>query len=105
MKDHLTAYLKKVGIMSYDQMSPEEKETYREWEIALQGRKLTDEDVRRFLESELSTAVNRVTEVDLKTEEAIFRKVEVRFIKRIINFLNMPAMEQELLKKQIESKI
>lgn len=105
MNNLIDKYLKKIGVVNYDALSSEEKDTLREWETSLQGRKLTDQDVRNFLDTELDTATMRLTDVDLKPEDAVFRKVEVRFIKKIISFLNMPAMEKALLEKQIESKL
>jgi hypothetical protein len=89
-------------VKSFEDLTPEEKDTYREWEVALSGRKLTDTDVQAFLNTELDTAVTRLTDVDLKVEDAVFRKVEVRLIKKIINFLNMPAVEKALVEKQLE---
>jgi anaerobic ribonucleoside-triphosphate reductase len=89
-------------VKSFEDLTSEEKDTYREWEVALSGRKLTDDDVQAFLNTELDTAVTRLTDVDLKVEDAVFRKVEVRLIKKIINFLNMPAIEKALVEKQLE---
>lgn len=89
-------------VKSFEDLTSEEKDTYREWEVALAGRKLTDDDVQAFLNTELDAAVTRLTDVDLKVEDAVFRKVEVRLIKKIINFLNMPTVEKALLEKQLE---
>jgi hypothetical protein len=86
-------------------LNEEEKETFKNWEIALSGRKITDEDVTAFLEQELSLAVSRVTEVDLKKEDEIFRKVEIRFIKKILTFLNSPKVEKLFAEKSIEQLI
>lgn len=105
MRDLLAKFLKKIGVGRYEDLTDDEKSTFKEWELALQGRQLTETDVKNFLDSELETAVDRLTDVDLKLEDAIFRKVEVRFIKKIIHFLNTPAMEKQLLEKQIESKL
>jgi hypothetical protein len=101
----INKYASKIGgkeVKSFEDLTSEEKETYKEWEVALSGRKLTDTDVQTFLNTELDTAVTRLTDVDLKVEDAVFRKVEVRLIKKIINFLNMPAVEKALVEKQLE---
>lgn len=95
-------YLKKLGISSYDELTKEEKNTYNELEQSLSGRKLTDEDVFNFLNEELSLAVSRLTDINLSKEDEIFRKVEVRLIKKIINFLNSPKVEKEFAKKALE---
>ena len=101
----LSKYLKKVGVTSYQDLNTEERETYREWEQALSGRKLTDEDVQTFLQTELNQAITRLTEVDLPTETAIFRKMEVQMIRKIQNFLNSPEIERQLLEKQLEAQL
>lgn len=99
--DTLTKYLQKLGLKSYDELNSEEKETYKQWQEALSGRKLTDEDVNSFLEIELQHAIARLTEVDLPKETEIFRKMEVKMIRNIQNFLNSPQIEKSLLEAQI----
>lgn len=100
----LDAFLKKIGVQKYDDLNSEEKDTFREWEIGLQGRTVTETDYRNFLETELEIAVSRLTDVDLKKEDEIFRKVEVRFIKKILHLLDMPKMEKKLLEEQIKAR-
>ncbi len=100
----INAFLKKIGVSSYEELNAEEKQTFREWETALQGRQITQADYRAFLETELDVAISKLTDVDLKKEDEIFRKVEVRFIKKIINLLDMPAFEKKLLEQQIQNK-
>ena len=99
--DALSRYLAKLGLKSYDELNAEEKETYKLWQEALSGRKLTDEDVKSFLEIELETAISRLTEVDLPKETEIFRKMEVKMIRNIQNFLNSPQIEKKLLEIQL----
>jgi hypothetical protein len=99
----LLTYLNKLGVKSYQDLNSEEKETYKSFEEALSGRKLTDEDVANFLDQELQVAIGRLTEVDLPKETEIFRKMEVKMIKKIQNFLNSPQIEKQLLEKQLLS--
>jgi hypothetical protein len=101
----LDTLFKKKGIKTVDELNSEEKKTYDELREALQGRKLTDEDVKEFLDYELSNAVSRLTDINLSKEDEIFRKVEVRLIKKIKVFLNMPEMEKKLAEKQIEAQL
>ncbi len=103
----LEKYLKKLGVKKFEDLNSEEKETFKEWELALSGRTITEEDYRKFLEMELSTAISRLTDegVKLNSDADIFRKVEVRLIKKIIAFLDMPLVEKQLLEKQIESRL
>ena len=97
----LEKFLRKIGVKSFEELNDEEKQTYREWEAALSGRKLTDTDVENFLNEELSLAVSRLTEHDLSKEAELFRKMEVRFIKKIQNFLNTPLVEKQFAEKAI----
>ena len=98
-------FLKKIGVNSFSELNEEEKATYREWEISLSGRKLTDKDVSDFLQMEYETAVSRLTEINLSKEDEIFRKVEVKFIKKIIGFLNGPTLEKQFAEKAIEQLV
>ena len=97
-------WLKKLGV-KYEDLNQEEKDTYKEWESAISGRKLTDKDIEKWLEEELSQAVSRLTEVDLPKETEIFRKMEARFIKKVLNFINSPLVEKQYAEKAIEQLI
>jgi hypothetical protein len=98
----LDQYLKKLGLKNFSELNTEEKETFKSWEEALSGRKLTDKDVSEWLEYELNTAIGRMTEVDLPPQSEIFRKMEVKFIKKIQGFLNSPKVEKAFAEKSIE---
>lgn len=101
----LEKFLKKLGVSSFTELNDEEKATYREWEESLRGRTLTDSDVQKFLESELNTAVSRLTEINLSKEDEIFRKMEIKFIKKVIGFINSPLVEKQFAEKAIEQLI
>jgi hypothetical protein len=101
----LEKYLNKLGVRSYAELNDEEKQTYKEWEESISGRKLTDEDVRGFLNTELSLAVRRLVDVNLSTEDQAFRKAEVKLIQKIIEFLDGPTIEKEMLEKQIVGRM
>lgn len=98
----LNKFLKKLGVSSFSELNDEEKATYREWEDALRGRKLTDEDVTNFLHEEYDIAVSRATDEGLTDKVRDFRSGEARILKKIIGFINSPLVEKEYAKKQIE---
>lgn len=101
----LQKWLKKIGVNSFNELNSDEKETYKMYEEALSGKKLTDEEVQNFLQSELNIAIEKLTDIDLKKEDEIFRKVEVRLIKRIISFINSPKVVKDMAEKQLEQLI
>lgn len=98
----LEKFLKKLGVNSYLDLNDEEKATYMEWEKSLSGRKITDKEVQDFLAFELDQAVTRVTEVNLSEKDEMFRKVEIRFIKKLQSFINSPLVEKQFAEKAIE---
>lgn len=97
-------WLKKLGV-KYEDLNEEEKNTYKKYESALSGRKLTEKEIQTWLQLELDLAVSRLTEIDLKKEDEIFRKVEVRMLKKIISYLNSPVVAKEYAQKAIEQLI
>lgn len=97
--------LKKLGVTSYEELSPEERETYRTWSTALAGRKLTDEDVEQFFNVQIEDCLMKLTTVKLNDREDIFLKAKLDLIRQIKNFLDSPKREQEVITRQIKSKL
>lgn len=97
--------LSKLGVTSVDQLTPEERETYRTWSDALRGRKLTDDDVSRFLEAQIEDCMVKLTTVKLNDREDIFLKAKLDLVRQIKNFLDSPKIEQEVITRQIESQL
>jgi len=102
---NLEQEIEKLGIENFEALNEEEKKTFREWEDALNGRKITQKEYKEWLKYELDIAVSRLTDIELSKEAEIFRKVEVRFIKKILNFINSPLMEKLAAKKSIEALV
>lgn len=98
----LQQYLKKLGLTSFSQLNEEEKKTFREWEEILSGRKLTDKEVEDWLNTEYDLATSRITEEGLSRDVITFRQVEIKFIKKILNFINSPKVAQQMAEKSIK---
>lgn len=101
----LEKFLKKIGVHKYEELNEEEKKTYRDWEIALAGRKVTEEDYKKFLEMELEVAIGRLLEEDASPSSVALRKAEVKLIKKVLSFMEMPMIEKGLLEKQLEQQM
>lgn len=101
----LDKYLKKLGLKSYVELSPEEKETYRQWEASLSGRKLTDEEVSIFFKTELENTTVKLIEKNLNERQDIFLKMKLEFIRSVMNFLDSPARERIMVEKSIGQMI
>ena len=98
----LQKYLKKLGLTSFSDLNEEEKKTFREGEEALSGRKLTDKEVEEWLNAEYDIATSRICEEGLDSNVITFRQVEIKFIKKILNFINSPKVAQQVAVKSIQ---
>lgn len=97
----LTQYLKKLGVNSIEQLTDEERNTYKEWEAALNGRQITDAEVRRFLDEELEDTTIKLIKQNLGEREDTFLKMKMEFIRKLNVFLDAPKREAEQVKQVI----
>lgn len=100
----LNRMLGKLGV-SYDQLSDEERRTFNVWQDALSGRKLTDEDVARFLDGEQHDAVVKLSSATFNERTDTFLKMKLDFIIKVKEFLATPEREKQMVERQIESQI
>ena len=101
--DVLRKYLQKIGVKNYLDLNDEEKETYKLWEQSLSGRKLTDDEVANFLNTEEDETIKKLIEKELSTREDIFLKMKLDMIRKMRSFLNMPALEKRMLEENIKN--
>lgn len=99
----LAKYLDKLKVKEFSELTEEEKQTYREWETILSGRKLTDEDVFKFLELEQSETLSKLINPKLDVREDVFLKMKLEMILKIKVFLNSPAIERSMLEQNINN--
>jgi hypothetical protein len=99
----LERYLQKLGVGSYSQLTEEEKVTYREYEEILNGRQITDKDVKSFLDMQLENTTKALISSKLDTREDTFLKVKLEFLRNIVSFLEAPEREKEQLQNLINN--
>ncbi len=104
MKKLLDQYLYKLGLSDYDDLSPEEKETYRTWETSLTGRKITDADVQEFFEREKFDVEKKIV-LDNSPKLDTFLKMKLELIMAIQQFVASPRIEAEITEQGIRSFI
>jgi len=103
--DILKRYLEKIGVTEFSELTEEEKETYRNWDSSLNGRKLTDTDVAEFLTAEEQETINKLKSMKLEKREDIFLKMKLEFLGKVRIFLTSPEIEKEMTKRNIENII
>lgn len=101
----LQKYLKKLNVNEFSELTEDEKETYRTWEDTLSGKKLTDEDVARFLDNELEETLAKLVNPILKPREDIFLKMKLDLLRKVKQFLNSPEVEKKMLEENIKNLI
>lgn len=94
MPNPLEKYLKKLGVKSYLDLNTEERETYKQWETALQGRRITDDDVKQFFAAEIDEVLNKLPEQRLGSKDDTFLKVKLEFLRKVQGFLLGPERER-----------
>lgn len=99
----LDRYLQKIGVKSYQDLTNEEKETYKYWEEALSGRKLTDKDVDTFFSSQLEDIMAKLPNDQNSDKLDTFLKMKLSFIRSVMQFLDSPRMEALHTEKEIEN--
>lgn len=100
----LNKMLGKLGV-GYEQLTDEERQTFNLWSDALTGRKLTDEDVARFLDSEQYDTVKKLSSATFNERTDTFLKMKIDFIIKVKEFLATPEREKQMVERQIETQI
>lgn len=103
INDTLQKFLKKLGVREFSELTEEEKETYRQWDASLAGRKLTDNDVSLFLNTELEDVLSKLTNPLLPQREDVFLKMKLEFIRKIKFFLKTPEIERGIVEERIKN--
>ena len=99
----LQGLLGKLGVSSYDELNEEERLTFNAWREALEGRKITDEDVARFFDSRFLESVGKATDPQSSEDVRRFYQMEVRLITKIKEFLSLPEKEKQMVENQIKT--
>ena len=100
----LEKMLGKLGV-TYSDLNQEERDTFRSWGEALAGRKLTDEDVKTFLDNELNESMKKLTSLTLNEREDTFLKMKVDFIIKTKEFLSIPEKERAMVEQHIKTQL
>lgn len=100
----LEKMLGKLGA-SYSELNDEERRTFNSWRDALNGRSLTDDDVKVFLDSEYNDAVKKLSSMKLNERDDIFLKMKLDFIIKTKEFLATPEKEKAMVEQHIKSQL
>ncbi len=104
MSNLLEKMLGKLGV-SYSELNDEERRTFNTWRDALSGRRLTDDDVKNFLDTEYNDAVRKLSSMKLNERDDIFLKMKLDFIIKTKEFLAIPDKERSLVQQHIQNQL
>jgi len=87
-----------------DTLTKDDISMYNDWEGALKGRKLTDDDVQNFIQESKMICTNKLRDiVELNEQQKIFFSMQLDLIMKIEYFLSMPKLEKKQAEHQIET--
>jgi len=101
----LNKFLDKIGVKDYSELTSEEKTTYRSWEDALSGRKLTDKEIATFFETEIEEIQVKLISARISSREDLFLKMKLEFIRSAKAFLATPLIEKQMVENEISNLI
>lgn len=99
----LKKYLDKLGVKEFSELNEEEKETYRGWEEALTGRRLTDSDVATFLIQTEDAIIEELLDTKITDKRDMFLKMQLDLIRKIKTFLSSPELQKKLTEMSINN--
>ena len=105
MPDLLNKYLEKIGLKSYEDLHPEERETYKKWEESLSGKKITDDTVALFLVNLENDIIDELIKPELTKDRDTFLKMQLDLIRKIKTFLRTPELEKKMTEYQLMNLI
>lgn len=101
--DFLKKYLDKLGVKNFSELTEDEKETYRNWEEALVGRKLTDDDVATFLVRTENEVIDKLVSSSVHDDKDAQLKAELNIIRKIKDFLKTPELERKMMESNLSN--
>ena len=105
MHNLLEKLLKKQNVNDFSELSQEEKDTYRKWEEILNGREITEDEVKTFFDTEIDETLSKVTNPNLTQREDVFLKMKLDFLRKVKVFLTGPENERKILAENIKNLI
>lgn len=98
LKNILTQVLNKIG-KKYEELDPEEKATYDNWEKVLSGGPVTIEKLVEFLKMEVKKNTELLTNMDVKLKDTkdLWLKMAINRDELLLVFIESPEKAAEKL--------
>lgn len=97
--------LKKRGIEDVEKLSPEEKETFKSWELVLNKEELTTDDIKKFLQSQISAIENKWKDFDVLKEKKADLISQFTIYKTLLLVMDSPKVARESLEIQLQQML
>lgn len=98
--------LKLFGVkdLTYDELTPAERETFNGWVSNLKRNPLSVTDIHGYIKQLRDNVENELTKSNLKVRDDIFLKARLRNLMLLDSMLSLPVKAEELLKRQVNEK-
>lgn len=90
--------------LTYDQLTPVERDTFHAWLSNLKKNSLTLNDVHGYIKQLRDGVENELTKSDLAPRQDLFLKARLRNYMLLDSMMSLPMKAEELLRKQVIEK-
>jgi hypothetical protein len=97
--------LKKFKIDDYGSLDTEERETFNRWAKELEGKPVTIEELKKFLESQRLLNLGEFENFDNEKMKDLYIKVYSRICRQIISFIDMPEKVRQMREASLKEKL
>lgn len=101
LKDKLQEFLRNIGVKDYFSLDEYEKAAYRSLQERLSGRKLTDREVKEYLDRQLEITLTSLENPENNPKLDIFLKSQLRFLRGTLKFLDSPLIEKQQAEQEL----
>lgn len=102
MSNVLTQYLEKMGLKGFKDLTPQERQTYKQYEELLE-RKVTLEDLKNMLPTLIGVLSNQLVDPENSKETDLFLKARIKNLKDIEAFVFLPERNRKALEATFKS--
>jgi hypothetical protein len=96
--------LEKLNI-NYEDLTDDEKRTYKEWDGALQRPEVTTDDLRRFLPTYIDGLEHDQNDYKNSKEKDLYLKAAIRNAKMVLAFITGPEKRREWVRRTLEQRM
>jgi len=98
----INTFLQKLGIKGYDELSPQERQTYDQYQ-QLMEREVTLDDLKKMIPTLISMLDEQLLNPENSKETDLFLKARIKNLRDLNAFITLPERNRKALQATFES--